>query len=115
MHVDSLDLAIDEILSMREALVSRRRHLCEELLELTASVFYENARIWYRDGKYAYLNVQIPGGDRVRSYIGMDAVKVASAEIAVARGARISEIKLALRSIDTLAYCYAKQVLRSGV
>lgn len=112
--LEDLDNAIGEICGYRSMLVTKHAKLCKELVLLRGQPHCEHARIWLRNGHYAYLHVRAPGQERSRTYIGTSVEKIALAEEAVTRGRRVTQLKNSIEAIETYARGYARGLLRAG-
>jgi hypothetical protein len=107
-----LDNAIGKICRYRSMLAAKHAKLCKELVLLRDQPHCEHARIWLRNGHYAYLHVRTPGQERSRTYIGTSVEKIASAEEAVTRGRRVTQLKSSIETIEAYARSYARGLLK---
>jgi hypothetical protein len=109
-----LDYAIEQLHEYRSMLIAKHGRLSKRLSLLEEKPHYENARIWFRKGQYAYLHLSLQQGGRSRTYIGTNANRIASVEEAIVRGEKVSELKVLIKSIEEQARRQARRV-RSSV
>lgn len=82
-----------------QAIQAKWDTLAAELANLEQQRHYTHARMTYRTPKnkagqkYAYVAVHAPGGERTRNYVGLNPEKIAAAQAAIQRGARILELR----------------------
>jgi hypothetical protein len=108
---DELNHAIDKICEHRSMLIAKHARLRGQLIKLQRLDHYENARIWFRKGQYAYLHISQPGCKRTRTYIGTSAKKIVAIQEAIERGVRVSNVKKSLATTDKEARHYAWNIL----
>ena len=110
--LDELNRAIDKICEYRSRLIAKQTRLRGQLVKLQRLDHYENARIWFRKGQYAYLHVSPPGCKRSRTYIGTSAKKFVAIQEAIERGVLVSKIKNSLSAVDKEAWCRAREIFQ---
>ena len=113
--LDELNRAIDKICEYRSMLIAKQTRLRGQLIKLQRLDHYENARIWFRKGQYAYLHVSQPGCKRTRTYIGTSAKRIVAIQEAIERGVRVSNVKKSLGAIDQEARRYAWNICSAQV
>jgi len=112
--LDELNLAIEKICEHRSMLIAKQARLNGQLLKLQRLHHYENARIWFRQGQYAYLHISQPGCKRLRTYIGTDVEKIFAIQEAIEIGSLVSDIKSSLFAVDQKARCCGLKMLQAA-
>lgn len=110
--LDDLNRAIDKICEYRSMLIAKHARLRGQLIKLQRLDHYENARIWFRKGQYAYLHISQPGCKRSRTYIGTSVKKIVAIQEAIERGVLVSKIKNSLSAVDKAAWCCARKIFQ---
>ncbi len=102
-RIDDVTAAIAEaeaLVGVLRDLKTKRAKLAAKLDALGATEHYLHARLWYRDGRYAYVHVHTPGAGRSKHYVGTDVDKIKEAQAAIDRGTQFVGLKADLATLD---------------